>query len=280
MNERRVMHIVVVAMLVLGGCGGVEEASSATDAVPTEETVEDVGTPQDIDEEDLVADVDDLLLTDVDLDVVCPALDRVTNLLLEPDALEDTARVEAEAAAVGDIDAILEEVEEDLHPDLVEALRLLSVEAFVFPDGPSVDPEVLEAATGVAITAWNDSCLDHDLDAVSPVEEEPAAEEPGASGAEDEFDEECPSPETLEAEGLECDEFGNVYPAGDYSDGHGDDPEYDPDFGGDGCEGDDCFGDDPYAEDFGGDGCEGDDCFGDEPDPEAFGADGCEGDDC
>ena len=69
MNERRVMHIVVVAMLVLGGCGGVEEASSATDAVPTEETVEDVGTPQDIDEEDLVADVDDLLLTDVDLDV-------------------------------------------------------------------------------------------------------------------------------------------------------------------------------------------------------------------
>jgi hypothetical protein len=304
LRELRVV-LALLLVVVLSACGGGDTAAvSADDPSEAEATIEEATAEDEPEELDLV-------VAGVDDDVFCPALDRVTNLLIAADGLEVDEQVDAQVELFDDVQTILVELGED-HEVLSDGLELLATDALVFTEDAAVDQEAVEAASQLAIETWNVNCADHVEQSVDDGAGDPDPSAFGADGQEDEFDAECPSPETLEAEGLECDEFGNLYPAEEYSDGHGDGPEYDPgaeesydaecpspetleaeglacdEYGNTYPAGEysDGHGDEPeYDPDFGGDGCEGEDCYGDEgygdePDPEAFGADGCEGDDC
>lgn len=312
MRELRVIAALLM-VVVLSACGGGETAA-VSDAEPSEAeaTTEETASEDEATEPE---DEPDLRVTGVDDDVFCPALDRVTNLLIQADGIEDDEQLDAQIELFDDVQTIIAELGDD-YEELAEGLELLATDALVFTEDADVDAEAVDAATGLAIETWNVNCADWVPGSVD--DDVPDPEAFGADGQEDAFDAECPAPEVLESEGLECDEFGNLYPAGEYSDGHGDGPEYDPegdeaydaecpspetleanglacdeygntypaeeysDGHGDGPEYDPEGEPDPDA--FGGDGCEGDDCYGDdaydEPVSDAFGADGCEGDDC
>ena len=271
--------LALLLVVVLSACGGEDTAAVSADDPSEAEATTEEATVEDEPEEP-GAELD-LVVAGVDDDVFCPALDRVTNLLIAADDLEVDEQVDAQVELFDDVQTILVGLGED-HEVLSDGLELLATDALVFTEDSAVDQEAVEAASQLAIETWNVNCADHVEQSVDDGAGDPDPSAFGADGQEDEFDAECPAPETLEAEGLECDEYGNLYPAEAYGDGPGYDPGAEESYDAE-CpspetleaEGLACdeYGNTYPAEEYS-------DGHGDDPDPEAFGADGCEGDDC
>jgi hypothetical protein len=178
----------VVTAVLLAGCAGAERTSTA-EAPAQEATAAEVGAGE----------------ADAEGDALCTALDGV--LEVTQDFLEAEVGSEQERDAVELLGQLGREVV-DLTggdpPALAEAVDLLHAEAAAFVGGEATSRTEADLDAALAtVRSAADSCATGPID---PAAVEAPAADPEVEGG----PAECPAPETLEAEGLQCDEFGNL----------------------------------------------------------------------
>ncbi len=139
--------------------------------------------------------------TEPDIVAFCAGLDVVTDIVLDADQIAQGSvdeQLDVQLVLEENITIVAEEIGEDF-PDLSEALSVIGETAVAIQteDAP-FDADALQEAAEVTLDYFNGTCV---------------VEAEGDTGV-DYTAAECPAPETLEANGFECDEFGNLYPIG------------------------------------------------------------------